>query len=325
MQYANANISGLLGADTGDKAPGTGSCNGHGEVHLYQIRRGTTAIWKGTYFDQLPLELPGPARNDGIPTPTRCPDQVTSKGNLTPRYVQSTLRKCNVCTSAALTSSGGDLCTSEGKGSGKPAIVHSGRVCDNPILGNANNMDPASPIGFCGPRTSVSARSNASTSSSTKEARARTFWWLISSMPLAHSCIGFKRLCGWKDRAVNRFVRRVANCVRKTATRVRADGDPWAQHGWVLPLIKKLTFIIILPQRVGFATQLVDSCICSRYRCAYHPRSFDDLEDLCYSFVMGISFHRQPFKLPAMFPKSAKGDRVGLSAHSEHIPKLTVH
>ena len=35
MQYANANISVLLGVDTGDKAPGMGSCKGHGEVHLY--------------------------------------------------------------------------------------------------------------------------------------------------------------------------------------------------------------------------------------------------------------------------------------------------
>jgi len=208
------------------------------------------------------------------------------------------------------------LCTSEGKGSGKPAIVHSGRVCENPIRGNANNMDPASPMGLCGPRTSVSARSNASTSSSTKEARARTFWWLISSMPLAHSCIGFKRLCGWKDRAVNRFVRRVANCVRMAATRVRANGDPWAQHGWVLPLIERLTFIIILPQRVGFAKQLIGSCICSRYRCAYRPRSFDGLKDLFYSFVLGISFRRQPFKLLAMFSKSAIGDQVSLPAHS---------
>ena len=85
MQYANANISGLLGADAGDRAPGMGSCIGHGEVHLYKIRRGTATIWKGTYFDQLPLELPGPALNDGIPTPTRGPDQVTSKGILTPR------------------------------------------------------------------------------------------------------------------------------------------------------------------------------------------------------------------------------------------------
>lgn len=181
---------------------------------------------KETYFDQLPLELPGPARNDGIPKPTRCPDQVTSKGSLTPRYVQSTLRKCNVCMSAALTSSGGDLCTSEGKGSRNPVIVHSGGVCEKPIRGNANNTDPASLIGFCGLRTSVSARSNASTSSSTKEARARTTWWLISSMPLAHPCIGSKRLCGWKDRAVNKFARRVASCVRMAARRVRANGNP---------------------------------------------------------------------------------------------------
>lgn len=225
-----------------------------------------------------------------------------------------------MCTSAALTSSGGDLCTSEGKGRGNPAIVHSGRVCENPIRGNANNMDPASPIGLCGPRTSVSARSNASMSSSTKVARARTIWWLISSVPLAHSCIKPKRLCGWKDRAVNRFVRRVANCVRMAATRVRANEDPWTQHGWVLPPRERLTFVIFLPQRVGFATQLIGSCVSSRYCRAYHPRSFDILENLCYLFVLGISFRCQPFKPLAMFPKSSMGDRVSLSACSEHIP-----
>ena len=85
-------------------------------------------------------------------------------------------------------------------------------------------------------------------------------------------------------------------------------------------MIERLTLVILLLQRVSFATQLSDSCLCGRYCCAYHPRTLNSLENLSYSFVLGISFRRQLFQPLAMFQKSYIGDRVNLSARSMYIP-----